>query len=472
LEAHKRRRGLWAQLSVTIVLVVLFTVALISLLSNVLIARRFEAYVLEQEKQEADNIVSNLSRQYDSLTQSWNTAYIHGLGMYALYDGYIIKVYDRDGACVWDAENHDMSLCMQIMDEISTRMEDRRPNAGGRFISKDYALSTSGDAIGAVSVSYYGPYFLNSADFHFLDTLNAVFISIGVFSLALSFIIGWFLARRISRPITKTVYIAKQIADGNYGIRFEGATRTREMDDLAASVNHLAGALSQQEDLRKRLTSDVAHELRTPLSILSSHLEAMIEGIWTPTVKRLESCREETGRLDKLVADLERLAKVESENLTLNKTPVDLLELLRTVSGHFALEAQKRNLALDVDGESTVVPADHDRICQVVTNLLSNAIKYTPENGHIRLTSKDTPDSGVIFVEDDGTGIPEEELPFIFERFYRADKSRSRKTGGAGIGLAIVRSIVKAHGGSVSAESQSEKGSCFSVVLPKRLRSS
>jgi signal transduction histidine kinase len=231
-------------------------------------------------------------------------------------------------------------------------------------------------------------------------------------------------------------------------------------------IRQYTDALKQQELLRKRLTSDVAHELRTPLTAVSSHLEAMIDGLWEVTPARLQSCYEEIGRISGLVADLEQLAKTENENLRLSKTEVDLLELAHTVVNNFETEAAKKKLSVSVDGEKTVIFADKDRLNQVLTNLLSNAIKYTPENGEIQITANNTEKSGIITVADNGIGIPEGDLPFIFERFYRADKSRTRSTGGAGIGLAIAKSIVEAHGGKIEAKSEPGQGSCFTVTLP------
>jgi signal transduction histidine kinase len=237
---------------------------------------------------------------------------------------------------------------------------------------------------------------------------------------------------------------------------------------LVAETNHLANALSEQDNVRKRITTDAAHELRTPLTAVSSHLEAMIEGVWETTPERLRSCYEEVMRLSSLVADLERLARIENENLVLDKARVDLLEIVGAVGENLRAEIAKKNLSLLIEGDSSFIDADKDRLYQVFTNLLSNAIKYTPEGGHIRLAVEDSAKSGVVYTEDDGIGIPEKELPLVFERFYRTDESRNRKTGGAGIGLAIVKSIVAAHGGTVEARSVNGPGSRFVVTLPKR----
>lgn len=460
-------RRLRGQLSLTMALIVLFTVAVISLLSNVLIAGEFEKYIMEQQTAKADDMISNFSGQYDRLTGQWNTEYLHGAGMYALYDGYIVKVYDKAGVLVWDAENHDMSACHQVMTEISARMKEWRPDMQGAFAAHDYPLTQNGQAVGSLSISYYGPYFLSDSDFRFLSALNTVLVGVGLASLCAALLVSAVLARRIARPIIRTAYIAKQISQGDYSARVEGNTGTLELDELTAAINHLSDRLAGQERMRKQLTADVAHELRTPLTTLSSHLEMMIEGVWKPSAGRLQSCYEEIGRLSGLVEDLERLEEMEHENLVLHKTRVDLMEVVRTVCASFAPDLEKKDLSLTVEGGSSILEADRDKLCQVMVNLLSNAAKYTGAHGHIRVRVEDGEDHATLSVEDDGIGIPRQELSLVFERLYRTDKSRNRESGGAGIGLAIVKSIVLAHGGTVRAESREEQGSRFIMTLPK-----
>lgn len=458
-------KSLRKQLSLSILLVLFLSIFLIGILSNWFINREFEKYITQLGIERRENVVEELSQQYDGFKRNWKLDYVHAIGMNALYDGYIIKLYDIGGNMVWDAENHDMTLCGQIMNEISVRMEERGSKGG--FVDNFYELSQNGKKMGSVSIKYYGPFFMNEADFDFINVMNKVLIVIGVLSGVCAVIVGCFLARRISRPVTKTAYIAKQISEGNYNIRFEPGTRIKELDDLAAAINQLSDALGKQESLRKRLTADVAHELRTPLTSLSSHLEAMMEGLWEPTPQRLYSCFEEVKRLGTLVADLEQLARMESENLILKKSRIDLSGLVKIVSETMNGEIKKKNQSFEMEGETVFVEADKDRISQVIANLLSNAVKYTPEGGSIKVLVSETPKYGIIKVIDNGIGIPERELPLIFERFYRSDKSRDRRTGGAGIGLAIVKSIVTAHGGTVTAESSKEEGSCFTVSIPK-----
>ena len=455
------------QLTLIITMLVFVTVAVISILANNMINKEFEDYAREQQKEHTSDIVTNLEGQYDLDANIWSVEYVHGIGMSALYDGYMIQVYDNSGNVVWDAKNHNMETCNQVMMDIMNLMEEKRPELAGHFVSKNVVLIQSGQTIGSVTMEYYGPYFLSETEFHFLDSLNLILLLIGAVALLCSVIAGGILAKRISQSVIKTADIAKQISDGNYRIRYEGTIKTRELNELILAINHMAESLENQENLRKRLTTDVAHELRTPLTAVASHLEAMIDGLWEATPQRLQSCNEEISRLSGLVADLEKLAKVENENQRLNKVEVDLLELAKTVAGNLEMESLKKNITISVNGTSSLVFGDRDRLNQVITNLLSNAIKYTLTSGEILLEIKDTKNDGIVIIQDSGIGIHEKDLPHIFERFYRTDQSRNRSTGGAGIGLTIVKSIVTAHRGSVKVESEYGKGSRFTVQIPK-----
>jgi signal transduction histidine kinase len=211
---------------------------------------------------------------------------------------------------------------------------------------------------------------------------------------------------------------------------------------------------------QRQFNADVAHELRTPLTALRGTIEAMLDGVWLPTTERLRSCTEEIGRLTKLVEDLSLLTDIEWEYVTLRKTDFDLADLLRATSEPFRAAARQKGLALVLDTQSQVVRGDYDRLGQVFANLLSNAIKYT-DTGTVTVGNT----GREVTVGDTGMGIPAEALPQVFDRFFRTDASRARRTGGAGIGLAIAAALVKAHGGSISAESEVEKGSVFRVRL-------
>ncbi|MCR5754996.1 MAG: HAMP domain-containing protein, partial [Acetatifactor sp.] len=274
------KQKLSTQLSVGFVFIVLITVSLISLISNILIHHQFEKYVAKQKKAFSEEFAEALAPQYNSSTGKWNLDYIHGFGMYALNEGYLIKLYDKEENIVWDAENHDMTLCHQVMREISTRMEEKQPGLDGEFLTYRYNLNQHDNIVGYIDVSYYSPYYLNEYDFRFLDSLNQILFIVGISSIVGVAIAGVFLARRLTVPIRKATEITREISEGNYAIRFESNVRTQELTELSNAVNHMAESLETQEAIRKRLTSDVAHELRTPIANVSSHLEAIIEGVW------------------------------------------------------------------------------------------------------------------------------------------------------------------------------------------------
>lgn len=460
--------SLRTMIAVRFALIVLAVIFLISIASNILINMQFEKYVEEQQGKKAEEMALNLSHQYDNASGEWNLDYIHGLGMYALNEGYIIKLYDVNEDILWDAQNHDMTLCSQMMDTISLRMQENRPELNGDFVTHRFDLKQGDTVIGFLDVSYYSPYSLNENDFRFIEALNRILAVVGIVSLTGTVIMGLIFANNLTKPISKTVEITKQISDGDYSIRFQEGVRAKELLELSRAVNQMAESLEEQENLRKRLTSDVAHELRTPLANVSSYLEAIMEGVWEPTPERLQNCYNELERISKLVSDLERLKQVENENLKLHKTDEDLLELAQTIVKSFEKQMADKKLHCTVSGEHSVVSVDLGRMQQVLTNLVSNAVKYSNENGNIQIVVENKEYVGIIQVKDEGIGIAKEDLKKIFERFYRTDKSRNRQNGGAGIGLTIAKAIVQAHGGKIFAESEACKGSSFVVVLPRK----
>ncbi len=462
-----RRHSLRSTLAIRFALLVLAAISLISMISNIMISHEFEEYVKKQQELEASDIAQNISSQYSAADGGWNIDYIHGMGMYALEDGFIIKLYDKDDNILWDAEHHDMTLCHEIMQSITVFMQEERPDSDGDFVTHRYELKQSGTIVGYLDISYYSPYYMNENDFQFITALNRILMAVGSVSLIGAVIMGVLLANSIVKPISKVVEITQKISDGNYDTRFKEDIRTKELHGLAHAVNQMAESLEEQETLRKRLTSDVTHELRTPVANISSYMEMMTDGIMKPTPERLQNCYDELQRLSGLISDLERLRQVENENLTLDKSDVDLLELSQAVMGNFESQLREKHLDGQVTGDASIVSIDRGRMQQVITNLVSNAIKYSNDGGTVRVVIEDTKDSGIIHVEDNGIGISKADLKRIFERFYRTDQSRNRKTGGAGIGLTIVKTIVKAHEGKISAQSEEGKGSIFIVTLPK-----
>ncbi|CDB68904.1 phosphate regulon sensor protein [Eubacterium sp. CAG:252] len=292
------------------------------------------------------------------------------------------------------------------------------------------------------------------------------FAVVGIISIVFAAIAGIILAGKISVPVKAATRAAKDIARGNYNNRINTDICTMELSELGNAVNHMAESLDNQEMLRRRLTSDVAHELRTPVANVSSNIEAIIEGVLEPTNERLSSCYNELERITGIITELEKLRQIEGENMILHIGHVDIYELAKEVKLIFENEMSKKNIRCDIIGEHIDVCVDKDKMSQVLNNLISNAVKYTDNYGNIQITVIQENENVVITVKDNGCGIDDNDIQYIFERFYRTDKSRNRSTGGAGIGLTITRAIVQLHGGTIHVESKKGVGSLFKVTIP------
>ncbi|MFF2889432.1 sensor histidine kinase [Paenibacillus sp. NPDC057967] len=302
--------------------------------------------------------------------------------------------------------------------------------------------------------------------YHLEQALIQTIIWTGLGSITLAVILGFYVARRISEPLVHMKRIAERMSNGQWHSRVH-VKGEDELAQLGASLNSLADQLRQQEQLRVTMTEDIAHELRTPLATLKSHMRAMEDGIWAPTPERIHSCYEEIERLTRLVAELEDLTHVESPGFQLNLSKSSLDEVIQRAGDLVQAAFREKGAVLSCHTDPGLqLDMDPNRMMQILANLLSNALKYTPEGGRVHIEAADEGENVRLLVRDTGSGIPPEELPFIFERFYRTEKSRNRRTGGSGLGLTIVKQLVTAHGGTVYAESDSN-GTTIHIRLPK-----
>jgi signal transduction histidine kinase len=282
-------------------------------------------------------------------------------------------------------------------------------------------------------------------------------------------LVGTLLFRWITRPLSDLKEAAATVSRGQFSARVP-VTSADELGGLAQSFNQMTAQLENQQHLRKQMVADIAHELRTPLSVMQATLEAMLDGVLLPDEQELHGLHNEARRLARLVDDLRTLSLADEGRLELELENVDVGELVEQVVGQTLSAAEARPIKLQTEIEPSIPPitADGDRLIQVLTNLLGNALRYAPENGHVTVRALKRGDHVRLSVTDDGPGIAPEDIPFVFERFWRGDKSRSRGSGGSGIGLAIVRRLVEMHGGTVGVESQVGQGSTFWIELPER----
>ena len=286
------------------------------------------------------------------------------------------------------------------------------------------------------------------------------------FMLAAS-LLGGTAFRRLGTPFADIMAATDAIAHGDLSVRLPENNRG-PLGNLAQRFNNMVAELERAEQQRRNMTADIAHELRTPLHIIQGNLEGMLDGIYEPTAENITDTLDETRLLARLVEDLQTLSMAEAGQLPLHPTRFLLADLLADAAAGFESRAAAQNVTLYVDVPDSFleIEADYDRLYQVLANLLTNALRHTPENGSITLRAEAIPEDVRITVSDTGTGIPAEDLPYIFDRFWRGDKSRARMEGSSGLGLAITKQLVLAHGGTISAESELGKGTIFTIELP------
>ncbi len=288
----------------------------------------------------------------------------------------------------------------------------------------------------------------------FLTSIHHYLIWASLAALGVAFILSYLLTRRVLRPLLQMTDITREVAAGTYSLRVE-VTSGDEVGQLGLSFNRMADSLEKIESLRKTMVADVAHELRTPLTNLRGYLEALTDGVIPPTTETLAMLQQESMRLVHLVENLQQLARADAAKAFLKREDIHLSELVAQMVQLHQLNFQKKDISVTtriVEGEP-IVSVDRDKLLQAMQNLLANCWKYTPTGGRVEIAIEPSAEEVKIDFGNTGVTIAADDLPYIFERFFRADRSRSREGGGAGIGLAITKELIEAHGGHVGAES-------------------
>jgi len=301
-----------------------------------------------------------------------------------------------------------------------------------------------------------------------LQLIGAILLAVFLASLA-----GRYLARQIAKPLETLAITANKISSGDLKTHASTDSSIAELHSLSQTFNAMTESLRQSDEAKKAFIADVTHELRTPLTVIKGTIETLEDGALDDHEGRgslLASMQRETDRLIRLVNELLVLTRADAGSLQLEIHPLDLAEVVKQRCGVLSNLAVQQNVTLSVDDEthqSSRVPADPDRLSQILDNLLDNAIRHSPKGSSITITIEEADNGISCSVSDEGDGIPPEHLPFIFERFYRVDKSRDRNRGGTGLGLAITRALVRAQGGDISAQSVVGKGTTITFCLPR-----
>jgi two-component system sensor histidine kinase BaeS len=462
-------RSLQAKFLLLLVAVVAVGLSATFLLRELMV-KDFREYLEGEMEDRVYWVTASLESSFEK-NAGWSRDDLIERTVWALMLGIELRLYDSDGVLRMDTDGAVETLSPLVRKRLAAISERRSAVGETGFVP--YALFLGGTEIGRMEVRFLEP----QKESIFVERSNR-FLLISLLALGgLAILLSLVFSKRMTDPIKELTSAASQIAEGNLqrgqimkggqgGVRVSSGD---ELQRLAEAFNSMARTLVVQEALRKKLTSNIAHELRTPISAIRGELEGMMDGLIPVRKETLQSLYAEIGRLRSILEGIEELSQAEASSLTLNRRRIELENFLRNIADRFAKVFHEKGVALSLDcAPGLAVGADPDKLSQIVINLLSNALKATDSGGEVRVRAFAAPQpAGAgpgprvdIVVSDTGRGIRAEDLPFIFERFYRSSE------GGLGIGLTIVRELVEAHGGRVEADSVPGRGSTFTVSLP------
>jgi two-component system, OmpR family, sensor histidine kinase BaeS len=437
-----RRTALGLRLALAFISVALAAVALVAGLTAGFAAADVSALATRQHTELTSAIAVAAGAAWDK-NDSWTTADLTPVLDLAGQAGADVQIRNRQGSVVTSSPGF--------------TTQSSSPATGAPIVVR-------GERAGQADVRFTGSG-LASADHALrIALLRAIFGAAGLAAL-LALLTGLAMARRITRPVERIIAVTRRMASGQRAVRVGPITGPGEVRELAAAFDQMADTMDRQEQLRRDLVADVAHELRTPVAVLQAGHEALLDGVAEPTPGQLTSLRDEVLRLARMLTDLQDLAAAAAAALHLNRRPCDLADLAAAAADSLAGRFEAAGITL----ERRLVPAqilgDPRWLHQVITNLLTNALKFTPAGGLVTVATGPAGAHAVLSVTDTGVGIPADELPRIFERFWRG--RQAAQTSGSGIGLAVAAELARAHGGQLSATSQPGHGTQLSLTLPR-----
>jgi two-component system sensor histidine kinase BaeS len=367
----------------------------------------------------------------------------------------------------WSAKARTSLMHLSQLDGLQIRVRSDETQFGSRLTELETGTApvmVRGQQIATITVAQKGAALLTPEESQLRSSINRLHLVAGAISAIAALALAFLLAETLSRPLRRIRAAAARIAEGDLATRVTGLG-DREVRAVGQALNTLAQTLEHEEQMRKQTVADLAHELRTPVNGMLTRIEAAQDGVLTGP-ENLDAMHEEALRLTRLLDDLARLADAEQPGLLLEKDIVDVGAVADAAARSLAPQYAEAGITLQSQLTRVTVLGDVARLSQVVTNLLTNALRYTPRGGTVTLRVRSSADKAIVEVEDTGIGIRPDDLPHLFTRFWRGDPSRSPATGGTGVGLAIVRELVRAHDGQVEAESTFGAGSVFRVTLP------
>lgn len=448
-------RSLSLKLIIAFLAVVLVAVALVAVIASQTTAKEFTDFIFDQYQ---EGYISQLEEYYRSHGE-WTgvDAEVSFPGRIPL-EGHIPAARERGGITITDETGRVViaGSGYQIGDTVSqVELVDADP------------IKVDRQTVGWI-LSMRMEFGRGPSEALFLNRINQTLILSAIGALFVALLLGIFLARTLTRPLRELTAATRAVADGDLGLTVPVRSKD-ELGELTASFNRMSEELDRSTNIRRQMTADIAHELRTPISIILGHADAVHDRVLPPTQETFDIIRDEACRLERMVEDLRTLSMADAGELTLTRRPIPPHTLLEEVSAAYHPLALERGVEVlrEIAPDLPEVYVDPDRMAQVLGNLLSNALRYTLKGGSVTLAASLLEHEVEIRIQDTGPGIGAEDIQHIFDRFYRADKSRQRDSGGSGLGLAIAKSIVENHGGRIWAESSDDSGTTFVLTLPK-----
>lgn len=428
---------------------------------NFNINQQYSIYIKANQQSRDERIVGEFRDAYlESNRRQWTPDSASHVINEALRSGFSLKLEDQYGQTVWQLKPS------VIIEQINEDLPEGSPSVTiEQFDFQRKPVLVDGEAVGFVTIGQFKPLLISKNEEQFIFSLTMSVLASAVIGSLMIFLFSIFLSKQLSDPISSIASTSAKLSQGQLKSRENTKTDIVEMEQLRLSINRLGEKLDQQDTLRRRLISDISHELRNPLNVLQTNLEAMIDGVVPMTPDRLASLNNEVIRFGKLLGNLNILKEFEAEGATLEMKDVSLKALCQDIYNNFLGTTQEKGLNLSLEyyrRDDYIVKGDYHSLYQVVVNLMHNALKFTPPGGRIVLTLKRDNRFTYLDVRDTGMGMDPEDLPNIFERFYRVDRSRE-EIEGSGIGLTIVKRIMDNHNAQVSVASKINQGTVFTL---------
>ncbi|MEL1134650.1 HAMP domain-containing sensor histidine kinase [Desulfitobacterium sp. THU1] len=450
--------------------IILITLLLSILSVNLVFQKQFSDYLARSTEETLEQLPERLSSSFLS-HGCWDKDSLYDIA-HSLPLGTHILLKKPTGETIMTLINP-METMMQSDSEINMGMGmDMGLNyAVEEWKSKTLAIYSPQGILAFADVRYPArAKVLNPADQSFVSAIYQSLLLAGLLALIIGSLLSYWISRRLTTPLQTLTHAVQRVGEGHLDQQVSVMTRD-EVGQLATAFNGMADNLKKQEHLRKQFTADIAHELRTPLTSIRSYIEAFQDGVLPADNENLTIINEEIERLVELSSDLKDLNVAEMGALQPNFTQVDISELIDKTVNKLSPLIQEKGIDLEWDKpDSFLIEGDEYLLTRLFYNLLHNAYKFTENPGTISILMETEPNDILVSVRDSGVGIPEKDLPLIFERFYRAEKSRSRETGGTGIGLALVKQITLLHQGTLEVKSALGEGSQFTILLPLSIK--